>query len=187
VPLPGLLAGRLSHPLQRIGTIASTYLIQTLGIPAAAQGNVILLENAELGIVEACSGLKMMMLFAVVCVGAAFLLRRSLATKCVVVLSAMPIAIAANVLRITITAVLHQMGEPRTAETFYHDLAGWFMMPLAVLILWGLVGLMARLIVEREVRTKQLLAAVGGPGPAALGAEGRSGSAPGRAIRQREF
>src|SRR5262249_53881458 len=34
VPLPYRLEGALSHPLQRIGTVASTYALQTLGLPA---------------------------------------------------------------------------------------------------------------------------------------------------------
>ena len=37
--------------------------MQTLGRPALAEGNVILLNDVELGIVEACSGLRMLVVF----------------------------------------------------------------------------------------------------------------------------
>jgi exosortase len=148
IPLPGFLAGLLSHPLQRIGTIVSTYTVQTLGIFAVADGNVIKLKDAEVGVVEACSGLRMLMLFITVSVGAAFLMRRSVMEKTLVVLSAVPIAVVANVARITVTCLLHEIASPELAGAVFHDLAGWFMMPLAVVLLWAEMALVARLIVK---------------------------------------
>ena len=110
-----------------------------------AQGNEILLAEAKLGVADVCSGLRMMTLFIAVCVGAAFLMRRPLAEKVVVVLSAAPIAVVANVIRITATGVLYETTSPDFAEAVYHDLAGWFMMPLAVLLLWAEIGLLSKL------------------------------------------
>lgn len=149
VPLPGFLAELLSHPLQRAGTIASTYIIQTIGIPAVAHGNVISLSEAELGVVEACSGLRMTMLFVTVCVGAAFLMERSPLEKLIVVLSAAPIALLANVVRIMATAVLHETVSHDAADALFHDLAGWFMMPLAVVFLWTDLWLLSHVLVDR--------------------------------------
>jgi len=145
VPLPGFVAGVLSHPLQRIGTEASTYLVQTVGIPAIARGNVLVLSNAELGVVEACNGLRMMMLFFAVCVGAALLLKRNPIEKLVIIASAVPISVVANVLRITFTAMLYQVFPSKVAEVFFHDLAGWFMMPSAVLLLWAELWILEKL------------------------------------------
>lgn len=147
VPAPAVVADLLRQPLQRIGTIVSTYVLQTLGIPAVAQGNVILLTDGELGIAEACSGLRMMMLFFAVCVGAVFLMKRALWQKVLVVASAAPIAVAANVVRIVVTGVLHEVASQELAEAVYHDLAGWFMMPLAVVLLWIEMAILARLFV----------------------------------------
>jgi exosortase len=150
VPAPGLVGDLLSHPLQRIGTITSTYILQTLGIPAVAQGNVIFLTEGELGVAEACSGLRMMMLFAAVCVGATFVMRSGFWMKVLVVLSAVPIAVAANVMRITVTGALYQVASHNVAEAVYHDLAGWLMMPLAVVLLWAEMSLMYRLTTVPE-------------------------------------
>lgn len=147
VPAPGVVAGLLRHPLQRIGTITSTYVLQTLGMPAIAQGNVILLTEGELGIAEACSGLRMMMLFFAVCVGAVFLMKSALWKKVLVVLSAVPIALAANVIRITVTGILYETASQELADAVYHDLAGWFMMPLAVVLLWIEMAILSRLFV----------------------------------------
>ena len=63
IPLPARLAGMLSHPLQTMTTRASTYVLQTIGLPAVAEGNIVTLKSAEIGIVEACSGLRMLVFF----------------------------------------------------------------------------------------------------------------------------
>ena len=150
LPLPGLVAGMLSQPLQRLGTIVSVGAIQTLGIPAVAVGNVIKLENTELQVVQACSGLRMLMLFFAVCVGAAFVIRSAPWEKIVLVVSAVPIAIFANMVRITLTALLHHMQLGALADEVFHDGAGLLMMPIALGVLWGEMALMKRLFLEPE-------------------------------------
>ncbi len=132
IPLPGALADLLRHPLQRMGTVASTYLLQLIGVPAIARGNVIVLTEGELGVVEACSGLRMMVLFFAVCVGAAFLVRRPLLDKILMVISAPLIAVGANIFRITLTGILHEFTSAELADFVFHDLAGWLMAPVAL-------------------------------------------------------
>ena len=140
----------LSQPLQRLGTIVSVGAIQTLGIPAVAVGNVIKLEGTELQVVQACSGLRMLMLFFAVCVGAAFVIRSQPWEKIVLVVSAIPIAIFANMVRITLTALLHHMQLGDLADEVFHDGAGLLMMPIALAVLWGEMALMKRLFLEPE-------------------------------------
>ena len=150
VPLPGRLDGALAHPLQRVGTQASTYVLQLLGVPAVAEGNVILLSEVPLGVVEACSGLRMLMVFFALCTGVALVMPRPIVERVVVVLSAAPIALVVNVMRIVSTAVLHEWGFSWTAEFVYHDLAGWLMMVAAVGLLWGELWLLSRLLRYEE-------------------------------------
>ncbi len=151
IPLPGFLATFMSQPLQRIATIASTYLIQTLGIPAIADGNIISLGDSQIGVAEACNGLRSMMLFVAVCTGVALAMKRPWIEKVIVVLGAAPIAVIANLIRITVTAVLHYLSHHDLANTTYHDLAGWFMMPLAVVLLWIELAILRRIFVARPV------------------------------------
>ncbi len=151
VPLPGFLATLLSHPLQRVATTASTYVIQTLGIPAVADGNIISLSEGQINVEEACSGLRNMMLFLVICTGMALVMRRTLREKIIIVLSAAPIALIANIVRITTTALLHEMSRHELATTLCHDLAAWFMMPLAVVLLWMELALLKRVFVSVAV------------------------------------
>jgi exosortase len=147
IPLPGFLATLMAHPLQRMATIASTYMIQTVGVPAVAEGNVISLGDSQIGVAEACNGLRNMMLFIAVCSAVAFTVKRPLIEKAIIMLSAVPIALIANLVRITATAVLHSMSHHDLANTTYHDLAGWFMMPLAVVLLWVELAILRRVFV----------------------------------------
>ncbi len=145
LPMPGAVATLLSHPLQRAGTIASTFLIQMLGIPAIAEGNMITLREGQLEVVRACSGLKMMSLFFAVCFGAAFLSERPWVDRLVMIFSAPAVALVANILRITATALLVEWN--LMSASLDHELAGWLMMPTAVLLLYGELAIWDRLFV----------------------------------------
>ncbi len=147
LPLPGFVSTLLSHPLQRAATIASTFLLQTLGVSAMAEGNVIVLRDGQLEVVQACSGLKMMSLFVAVCVAAAFIMRRPLLDRLLVVVSAPVNALAANIIRITVTGVLHEFNLVGT--NMQHDLAGWLMMPAAVVLVWVELYFLDRILVPQ--------------------------------------
>ncbi len=156
VPLPGLLSSFLSDPLQNIGTRVSVFVIQTLGIPAVASGNqIILREPPPLSVEEACSGIKMLMLFFTLCVGAAFLMRKPIWERAVIIISAIPIAVISNVVRISLTAILSEIASQwptfiskETARESFHSFAGLLMMPVALLILWGEITLISLLTIQ---------------------------------------
>lgn len=146
LPLPHRFQTMLGGTLQSVATTASTYALQTLGVPAVAEGNVILLSEARLGVVEACSGLTMLVTFFALATGVAMLVRRSRVEKAVIFLSAVPIAVMANVVRITATGLLAEANRSDLARVTFHDLAGWFMMPLALAALLGELYFLGRVV-----------------------------------------
>lgn len=148
IPLPYKLQAMLSGQLQQIGTTISTFLLQTLGLPAIAEGNVIVIDQTRIGVVEACSGLGMIVTCAALATAMALLVKSPLWIKVCLVLAALPISVATNVARISATAFLHHVDRSSTADTLYHDLAGWFMMPLALAMI-GLTRLyLVRIVVD---------------------------------------
>ena len=159
IPLPGFLANRLGDPLQRIATAGSTYALQTLGVTAVASGNVIWLSRGPIGVVEACSGLRMLVMFGAVTTAAVFLFNRSRMEKVWLVLSSAGIAVVANIFRITATGVAQEMINPQFAHDTFHDLAGWFMMPLAIFLLaiemWLLTRLFPTVAMEPAIRIER--------------------------------
>lgn len=136
IPLPHRVAVSMSEPLQRLATMTSTFVMQTLGLPALAEGNVILLEEHEIGIVEACSGLRMLVVFFALSTAMVLVVRRHWIDKTVIVASAVPIALVSNIFRVTATGMMYYAGYSEMASTFFHDVAGWLMMPLALGMLW---------------------------------------------------
>jgi exosortase len=150
VPLPHRLAVAMTDPLQRIATLTSTFFLQTVGMPAVADGNVIHLNEVELGVVEACSGLRMLMIFIALSAGVVLVIQRPLWEKLVLLASATPIAIITNVVRITATGILHETAGRAIADAVFHDLAGWLMMPFALGLMWIELQLLNRLFVAAD-------------------------------------
>lgn len=148
VPLPFRIQMALGGTLQEAATFASTYVLQTLGVPAISEGNVILLTDSRLGVVEACNGLSMLVTFFALATAVAILAPRSLVERLIIVASAIPIAIAANVARITLTGVLFEAERGDWARAVFHDFAGWIMMPLAIVLLLGELFVLKRAILS---------------------------------------
>jgi exosortase len=146
IPLPYRVGLMLSDPLQRLATVASTFALQMLGVPAVAEGKRILLNEVEIGIVEACSGLRMLVIFFALSSAVALLMPGRMWRKIVIVASAIPIALVSNLLRITMTGLLHEMVGSKIANAVFHDLAGWLMMPLALGMLWLELKVLSRLL-----------------------------------------
>lgn len=149
IPLPYRAERFVGEPLQKVATRASTYVLQTIGLPAVAEGNIVLLkDDIRVNVAEACNGLGMLMMFFAYASAAALVADRPLLDRLIILLSAAPIAVLANVLRISVTGLLYVTAGSELAQHVYHDLAGWLMMPLALGILWLELWLLARLLPE---------------------------------------
>lgn len=155
VPLPRVIGQQLGGALQRIATIGSTLFLQLSGVPAVAEGNIIFLSSHELGVAEACSGIRMLMCFFALTTAMCFLSDRPIWERCVVFLSAPIIAIASNILRIFCTGIAFEFGDEKLAEMVFHDLAGWLMMPVGLVLLWAELWVLSKIfpIAEEETVT----------------------------------
>ncbi|MBX3441631.1 MAG: exosortase/archaeosortase family protein [Planctomyces sp.] len=152
VPLPYTLETALRDPLRQFGTNVSTYLMQTFGLPAYAEGNVIVVDEKRIGVVEACSGLRMLMVFFALSTATAYLLERPWWQRGLILLGAIPVALISNIFRITLTGTLHSFGWDHLADLAFHDLAGWMMMPLGLALLLLEVWFLDQLIIVEEDR-----------------------------------
>jgi exosortase len=162
LPLPPFLNNMLSMPLQRIATLGSVFFLQLLGFLALADGNVIHLPEASsaaktLEVAQACNGLSMLMTLAATVAATLFLIPLSNWKRIVVLVSALPIALVSNIIRIVATGWCYQVIKDEVAlraglrvgvmeflyqvplaaegvKKFAHDLSGWMMMPVALLL-----------------------------------------------------
>jgi exosortase len=124
VPIPYVFYYGLTFPLQVESSRLAAAFLTGAGMPLVREGNVIHLEGYSLEVVTACSGLRSIMTLGTMAVFASDFLRLGRAWKCVFVATAIPIAVAANVIRLVITAGVAAISGPESAESFLHDLSG---------------------------------------------------------------
>jgi exosortase len=150
-PLPYAAETWLSVPLQGVATKLSRESLLLLGQPALSEGNVIWLDDFPLEIAQACSGLRIFV--GIFALAFAFVLfsRWAWWQKGLALLAALPVAIFANVTRIVVTGLLHQIVSGEAAHKFSHDLAGIVMIPFAALIFWAFLVYLERLFPEVEM------------------------------------
>lgn len=153
IPLPHSVETGLAYPLQRIATIGSLFLIQASGIPAVAEGNVIFLSQSRIGVMEACSGLSMLLIFFALAAAMVVIYRPPVLDTVIIILSAIPIAIIVNILRITATGIAQEWFGEEAAEKIFHDWAGWLMMPVALGFLALEIWLLRKLVPVQDVST----------------------------------
>ncbi len=150
IPLPYRVEINLQEPLRQIGTIASVYIMQTIGLPALAEGNIIVVGETRLGVAEACSGLRMLMIFFALTTAVALVSQRPLWERILIVVSAVPIALTTNVIRIAVTGCLYSLDYSHLAELVFHDLAGWLMMPFALVLLWFEFWILSKIVITED-------------------------------------
>jgi exosortase len=143
VKLPDRIEIQFMFKLRQIASGWSNFLLQTMGFPSyvgGQEGTVITVlrepEPLRLGVEWACSGLSMVLTFVAVATAAALMVKRPVGDKAVILLSAVPIAVVSNVIRITVTALVYIAGWKALGDLIVHDLAGYLMMPLALGFIW---------------------------------------------------
>ena len=149
--LPSTVENTVLIKLQKLATITSTYVLQTLGVIAHREGSVINIGELRLNVVDACSGLRMLTIFVALAVAIVLVIERPWWDKLIILLSAVPIALVVNVIRVTVTGIFYMFaGESEWIQRFSHDGAGYFMMPLAMGLLYVEIQLLAQLAIVDE-------------------------------------
>ncbi len=160
MPLPEHASSMLMTPLQRVATVSSTFTLQTVGVDAYYTGNQIKIgEGFPLNVEEQCSGLRMCTIFLAMAVAMTMITERPWWQNGIIIASAIPIAVLVNLIRIVITAILYLWLGPdsEVARQFFHNLAGWFMMPLAFAFLYGEMVFLEHIFVEDTSSTPMIV------------------------------
>ena len=109
-PFPRALERGLLNPLQSLATKISHYALETLGVECFTEGNRIMLDGIEMGVVDACSGLRMLTIFAALATAIAMIsTNRPWWERLIILFSAVPIALAVNSIRITLTGLAYNL------------------------------------------------------------------------------
>jgi len=144
VPLPEIVLNAVAFPLQLFAARTAELCLFTLGIPVLREGNVIELAQTTLQVAEACSGIRSLQALLTLSVLYAWLTQRALWKRTLLVLAAVPIAVATNALRVSGTGILAHYYGTEVAHGFYHGFAGWLTFVVAFLVLLAFGALLHR-------------------------------------------
>ncbi len=149
IPFPESLDRYFSFNLRLLSSGVSAQMLHLFGIPAFREGNVIDIGSMQFNVIDACSGMNYVLPMLLLCaiMGAFFL--RTFRTRIILFLLAVPVSFAANVFRITATAVIAQYWSARIATGFLHDFSGWLVFMFA-LCCTCIMALILRRVFEKE-------------------------------------
>jgi exosortase len=136
IPIPAIIFSQITFPLQILASRLSAWLLPLMGVPVFREGNVINLPAMPLEVAEACSGIRSLLSLITLAIMYGFLLEERVTTRIGLVLAAIPIAVAANGLRIVGTGLLVQYWDPDKAEGFFHAFSGWLIFVVSLLMLF---------------------------------------------------
>ena len=159
LPWPGLVYSRIATPLQQLAATVSVETLRLTGVEAERVGSKIYIEKGfgqpprTLNVAEACAGMRSLMTFISVAAAIAFLSSRPLWQKLVIALSAIPIAIFCNVMRVAGQGLLYHYDSLKLSESFAHQFVGMVMLVPAFFLILLVCWVLDQLFIE-EVEAK---------------------------------
>ena len=155
IPLPVALYTQIASPLQLAVSHVATVALNLVGIPALREGNTITLPgDRTMFVAEACSGMRQLTGFLALTTAWAYLLARPAWYRGVLIVSSVPIAMTANMIRVTLTGAITYHLDPRFASGAFHTAEGMLMLAFGLAMLSSGSWLLDRLAGERAPGTK---------------------------------
>jgi exosortase B len=147
IPLPGFVLVAMTSRLKQHVSVAAEALLYHAGYPIARDGVVISIGPYRMLVADACSGLNS--IYSLAALGVLYMhityragwLRNGLLLAAIV-----PIAYAANVVRVIVLILITYHFGDEAGQGFLHSTSGVLLFVCALLGLMGLDGLMKRLV-----------------------------------------
>jgi exosortase len=127
IPIPSIVFNQITLPLQTLASKLASALLPIFGVPVLREGNIIELPVMKLEVAEACSGIRSLVSLFTLSIFYGYFLEKSPLRRTILALVSIPIAIAANALRILGTGLCVQYWDPDKAMGFFHEFSGWVM------------------------------------------------------------
>jgi exosortase len=144
IPIPAIIFNQIAFPLQLFASQFGEFCMTTARIPVLREGNVLILAHTSLEVAEACSGIRSLISLVTLGLVFGYFSDPRMWVRTVIVLSAVPVAIVANGMRVAGTGMAAQWYGPEAAQGFFHDFSGWAVFGVA----FALMLLIHRLILS---------------------------------------
>jgi exosortase len=145
IPLPAIVLNAVAFPLQLFAAQVSATCLVALDVPVLREGNLIYLASTTLEVAEACSGIRSLLSLLALGTVYAYFTEPVMWKRWVLVVAAVPVAIAANVFRVAGTGILAQYFGEEAAQGFYHEFSGWLVFLVAFVLLLGIGTVLRRI------------------------------------------
>ena len=142
VPPPRFVLYEILFRLKLLVTHAAVALLQAVGTPVLAEGNQILIPDHTLFVADACSGLTSIVTMRPIACTVAYVLTRGIARRAIVVASVLPLALAANVVRVIVTVKLVPWIGIEAAQGSLHESFGLATYAVGTLAVIGVARLL---------------------------------------------
>lgn len=136
----------VSFQLRILATSISTGVLNGLGIEVIRSGSAIRAADGSfaLEVADPCSGIRSLLALTALTAAFAYFSQRVLWKRAVLFLSALPLAIAGNIVRVaSIGIVAHLAGQDRAVH-YYHEYSGYSVFVVAVLLMLALEKALSR-------------------------------------------
>ena len=150
VPLPAIVFNQIAFPLQLLASRAGEAALSAAHIPVLREGNLIVLASTTLEVAEACSGIRSLISLLALGIVYGYFTDHRAAVRVALALLTVPIAIAANALRVAGTGIAAHFIGAAAAEGFLHTFSGWLMFVAAAGMLMLVHRVMLRVSVARQ-------------------------------------
>ena len=155
VPLPNDLYARIASPLQLLVSHIASLVLNATNVPVLCEGNMMTLPgDVQMFVAEACSGMRQLTGFLALTTAVAYLSARPAWYRITLVASSIPIALTANVARVTLTGYIMYYLNPEYASGAYPTVEGLLMMALGLSLLRAECWILDRLTVTTELATQ---------------------------------
>lgn len=145
LPLPQFVYWKLTIMLQYLSSALGVWFVSLAGVSVFLEGNIIDLGVYKLQVAEACSGLRYLFPILSFSYLFAILYRGPIWHKVVLLLSAAPLTVFMNSVRIGIIGILVDRYGIEQAEGFLHFFEGWVIFVICILILFVMAIILQRM------------------------------------------
>ncbi len=133
IPLPGL--DMLSNDLQYLTADNSVQISQALGAEIYKKDLELYVKDCAIIIGVPCSGLRSIISLLMLATIFVYIIKGSFSRKAIILLMALPIAIASNTIRVTLAILIADSYGCNAATTFFHDFSSIFLFAIAIVML----------------------------------------------------
>lgn len=145
LPVPGWMLDEFTAPLKLLVSALAERLVEPLGIPLYREGVTMTVGTYQLLVEDACSGLNSLIGLIAITLFYIYLLRNA-GVRYSLFLAALiiPVAIAANVVRIVVLILLTYFFGDAVGQGFLHVSAGLFLFALSLLLMFMIDSVVSR-------------------------------------------